>query len=155
MSYDDSTHYWQVGWVKQFNHPGPDYFVEYGCPTVCDFPYTPTPGTHLYRTEFVSPNWCAYIDGVQYLCRDVSVLGMAAAANVEFRGETSDTKADLGGTTSNHLRMYQVGFKDALQLVWFQMNTTGMINILTPGTRYADALGYTDPYVWVENWTVR
>ena len=156
MSYDDDTHYFQAGWMKEYNHPGPNYFVEYSCPpSVCYFPYTLTPGTHLYKIEFVSPNWCAYIDGVSYLCRDAGILGMAAAANVAFSGETSDTKADLGGTASNHLRIYQTAFKDALTLNWYQTNANELINILTPGTPYADDRGFTDPYIWVENWTVR
>lgn len=155
MSYDDSTHYFQVGWVKQYGHTDPSYFVEYGCPTVCQFPYTSTSGTHFYSIEFVSPNWCAYIDGTPYLCRDVGILGMAAAANAAWSGETSDTRADLGGTASDHLRMYQIMFKDALTFNWYQTNTNEMINILTPRTRYADDRGFTDPYIWIENRTVR
>ncbi len=156
MSYD-GTHYIQSGWIKKYGHTDPSYFVEYNCPTVCEFLYGAVPSntTHIYKVELISPNWCGYIDGVSYKCVDVGTLGMAAATNVAFSGETSDTRADLGGTPSNHLRMNAIMFKDALTFNWYQMNTTEMINILTPNTPYADSIGFTNPYVWVENWTVR
>lgn len=153
----DSIHYIQSGWIKVSPASGPIYFVEYSCSTVCRniYSYVPSNTTHEYKVALVSSNWCAYIDGVQKLCVSTSALGMSNATIAYYSGETSDTDADLGGTQSSHLRLFNLRFKKPSDNLWYQVNTNYMVNILTPGTPYYDSIGYTSPYTWVDNWTQR
>ena len=154
---DDGTHYIQSGWIKKSSYSGPKHFVEYSCSTVCQYVYgnVASGTTHTYKVELVSSTWCAYIDGVSEQCVTTSALGMGNASYADYSGESSDTNADIGGTSSNHFHMYNLQFKRTSNNTWYQVNTNYMANLLTSGTAYYDSVGYTNPYTWVENWTAR
>jgi hypothetical protein len=154
---DDSIHYIQAGWLKKYGWTEPHHFAEYYCPTVCEFFYGSVPSntTHVYKVELVPPNWCAYLDGASLQCVDTTTLGLADAIYADYSGETSDTKADLGGTPSNHFRLFNLQFKYLSDNIWYQINTNYMVNLLTPHTPYSDSIGFTSPYTWIENWTNR
>lgn len=149
--------YIQSGWIKRSIDSGPHHFVEYYCPTVCQYIYDAVPSgtTHTYMVNiFYDVEWCAYIDGICKAGVTFDALGMHYADATYYSGETSDTQADMGGTPSNHFRMYNLLFQDT-STAGYQVNTNYLVDITTPGMPYRASNGFSYPYTWVENWTQR
>jgi hypothetical protein len=151
--------YIQSGWMKWSTDSGPRHFVEYYCPTkVCRYFYGSVPPgtTHEYKVAiFYDVEWCGFIDGACKAAITFDALGMHYADATYYTGETSDTDADMGGTPSNHLHMYNLSYQDPSTMWWIQVNTNSLVDITTPGTPYRASKGYSYPYTWVENWTQR
>jgi hypothetical protein len=150
--------YIQAGWMKESGDVT-RHFVEYYCgPTkVCRYFYGSVPPgtTHEYKVAiFYNVEWCGFIDGACKAGITFDALGMHYADATYYSGETSDTQADMGGTPSNHFRMYYLLFQNTSS-VWYQVNTNYLVNITTPGTPYRASNGFSYPYTWVENWTQR
>jgi len=134
------------------------HFVEFKCPTVCRYFYGSVPPgtTHEYKVAiFWDMYWCGFIDGICKAAITFDALGMHDAEMTYYSGETSDTDADMGGTPSNHLHMYNLSYQDPSTMWWIQVNTNSLVDITTPGTPYRASKGYSYPYTWAENWTQR
>lgn len=145
--------YVQSGWIKKSTFTtGPSDFFEYKCSSVCQFIYFPISGARNYKVELGGGNWCGYAGGSVLKCVSTTTAGMTNAGRGLFSGETSDTDAQLGGTSTAHLRLNYVRFKTTSG-TWLQPNTVDMADITTAGTRYRASKGFTSPYTWVDNWT--
>ena len=153
MASNDANRFIQSGWIKRTIDTSPHYFVEYKCATICQFIFNTVPNGKVssYRVELLS-TWCAYIDGVPQSCVTTGDLGMNDANRAIYSGETSDTVANMGESATNHLRLNNLRFKTTSG-TWFQVNTTQLSSVTTPGTRYRASAGFTNPFTWTDNWT--
>jgi len=149
----NGIHYIQVGWVKTYAST-PTYFGEYQCSTVCRFLYgtVPVNTTHRYEVSVSGSSWCMKIDGVCKTSVGTSTVGFGSGDRALYDGESTDTTADIGGTSASHLRISTLQYKNASG-TWVGVNTDLLLDNTTSGTRYRASKGFSGT-TYVDNWSV-
>lgn len=161
---NNNTNYLQVGWIKEVGDPGPKFFWERGpfqCPDIpCRGELEPVPSgtTHSFEVSIrytcCGPHWRAYIDGQYRYDGPDTVIGFGqSASRAYWIGETRDTRDQLGGTPTSHLRFSTVKIKPLSNSTWVTPATSLLVTETTPSTPYRATRPGSGGANWIDNWT--